>query len=221
MTLYTAQFTEDEIRAAVEAAEDYGTYVATHVYNVTGIRRAVSAGVKSIEHGHFADEETVALLAERDVWLSMQPFGLGDHHYPDPDRSEKDRQICEAVPRIYGLAAKHGVKMAWGTDLLLEPQSAHRQSEMTARLGDYFSTFEALRMLTSQNAQLLSLAGERDTYRGAALGVIAEGAWADVLLIDGNPLEDLTLLADPEKSLAVIVKDGIVYKNALPSARGN
>jgi imidazolonepropionase-like amidohydrolase len=67
--LYTLQFTPIELRAAVEAAQDYGTYVATHVYNVAGIRRAVEAGVKSIEHGHLADEATVALLAERDVWL--------------------------------------------------------------------------------------------------------------------------------------------------------
>ncbi|MDN5761813.1 MAG: amidohydrolase family protein [Microlunatus sp.] len=216
--LYTVQFTEEEIRAAVSAAEDYGTYVATHVYNVTGIRRAVQAGVKSIEHGHFADEETVAMLAERDVWLSMQPFGLGDHHYPDPDRAGKDRQICEAVPTIYELASKHGVKLAWGTDLLLEPQGAHRQSEMTARLGDYFSNIDALRMLTSQNARLFRLAGERDTYRAAPLGVITEGAWADVLLVDGNPAEDLSLLTDPEKNLLVIVKGGLVHKNAVVEA---
>ncbi len=70
--LYTVQFTARELRAAVDAATDYGTYVATHVYNVTGIRRAIEAGVKSIEHGHLADEDTVALMAERDVWLSMQ-----------------------------------------------------------------------------------------------------------------------------------------------------
>lgn len=217
--LNTVQFTEEEIHAAVRAAEDYGTYVATHVYNVTGIRRAVSAGVKSIEHGHFADEETVALLAERDVWLSMQPFGLGDHHYPDPDRAAKDRQICEAVPTIYQLATKHGVKTAWGTDLLLEPQSAHRQSEMTARLGDYFSNIDSLRMLTSQNAELLRLAGERDPYRAAPLGVIAEGAWADVLLVEGNPAEDLALLTDPDSNLQVIVKNGVVHKDAISHTR--
>ncbi|QXU52504.1 amidohydrolase family protein [Rhodococcus pyridinivorans] len=95
--LYTVQFTDPELRAAVHAATDYGTYVATHVYNVTGIRRAVAAGVKSIEHGHLADEETIALLAEKDVWLSMQPFALGDHHYPDPNRADKDKEICSGT----------------------------------------------------------------------------------------------------------------------------
>ncbi|MGW4479817.1 amidohydrolase family protein [Rhodococcus triatomae] len=213
--LYTVQYTDPELRAAVHAAADYGTYVATHVYNVTGIRRAVDAGVKSIEHGHLADEETIALLAEKDVWLSMQPFALGDHHYPDPDRAGKDREICTGTDNVYSWARKHGVKTAWGTDLLLEPQMAPRQSEMAARLGDHYSNVEALRMLTSGNAELFRLAGERDPYRQAEFGVVAEGAWADLLLVDGNPLDDLGLLADPGKHLSVIVKNGVVVKNIL------
>ncbi|MDH6679506.1 imidazolonepropionase-like amidohydrolase [Rhodococcus sp. LBL1] len=213
--LYTVQFTDGELRAAVNAATDYGTYVATHVYNVTGICRAIDAGVKSIEHGHLSDEPTVALMAEREVWLSMQPFAEEDHHYPDPDRAEKNRQICGGVDRIYGWAKKYGVKVAFGTDLLLEPQFAKRQSEMAARLGDFYSNVEALRMLTSGNAQLFQLAGERDPYRDAPFGVVAQGAWADVLLVDGNPLDDLSVLADPEKYLSVIVKNGQVVKNSL------
>lgn len=213
--LYTVQFTDSELRAAVNAATDYGTYVATHVYNVTGIRRAIEAGVRSIEHGHLADEPTIALLAERDIWLSMQPFALGDHHYPDANRAGKDREICTGVENVYGWAKKHGVKVAWGTDLLLEPQIAPRQSEMAARLGDYYSNADALRMLTSGNAELFRLAGERDPYREAPLGVIAEGAWADVLLVDGNPMEDLSLIGDPGKNLSVIVKNGEIVKNAI------
>ena len=213
--LYTVQFIDKELRAAVHAATDYGTYVATHVYNVTGIRRALAAGVKSIEHGHLADEETIALLAEKEVWLSMQPFALGDHHYPDPGRAEKDRQICTGVENVYEWAKKHGVKTAWGTDLLLEPQIAPRQSEMAARLGDYYSNVEALRMLTSGNAELFRLAGERDPYGQTKFGEITRNAWADVLLVDGNPLEDLNLLADPGKNLSVIVKNGRIVKNIL------
>jgi len=213
--LYTVQFTDAELRAAVNAATDYGTYVATHVYNVTGIRRAIDAGVKSIEHGHLSDEATIALMPERDVWLSMQPFAEDDHHYPDADRAEKNRQICSGVDRIYGWAKKYGVNVAFGTDLLLEPQFAKRQSEMAARLGDFYSNLDALRMLTSGNAQLFRLAGERDPYREAPFGVVAQGAWADVLLVDGNPLDDLGVLADPEKYLSVIVKNGQVVKNSL------
>lgn len=213
--LYTLQFTPEEIRAAVQAAEDYGTYVATHVYTVAGIRRAIDAGVRSIEHGHLADQDTIALIGEKDLWLSMQPFAEADHHYPDPDRSEKNRQICQGTDDVYGWAKKYGVKVAFGTDLLLEPQAAPLQSTMAARLGDHYSNLDALKMLTSGNAGLFESAGERNSYRSAKLGVIAEGAWADVLLIEGNPIDDLAVIADPEKNLKMILKDGEIYKNTL------
>lgn len=213
--LYTLQFTQAEIAAAVAAAADYGTYVATHVYNVAGIRRAVAAGVKSIEHGHLADEPTVALLAEREVWLSTQPFAEHDHSFGNPDSAAKNREICSGTPHIYEWSKKHGVKTAWGTDLLFEPESVARQSEMMARLGEYVSNVDALKMVTSVNAELLRLAGERDPYKSARLGEVTAGAWADVLLVNGDPTADLSVLADPDKGLAVIVKDGVVVKNTL------
>lgn len=218
--LYTVQFTEAEMAAAVQAAADYGTYVATHVYNVTGIRRAVQAGVKSIEHGHLADEATVAMLAEREVWLSTQPFAEHDHSFLNPDSAEKNREICSGTPHIYQWARKHGVKLAWGTDLLFEPESVARQSEMMARLGEYVGNVDALKMVTSGNAELLRLAGERDPYKAARLGEITVGAWADVLLVNGDPTADLKVLADAETGLAVIVKDGVIVKNSLPAQDG-
>ncbi|GAY18891.1 amidohydrolase family protein [Mycobacterium sp. shizuoka-1] len=213
--LYTVQFTEAEMAAAVAAAADYGTYVATHVYNVTGIRRAVQAGVKSIEHGHLADEPTVAMLAEREVWLSTQPFAEHDHSFLNPDSAEKNREICSGTPHVYEWARKHGVKLAWGTDLLFEPESVARQSEMMVRLGEYVSNVDALKMVTSGNAELLRLAGDRDPYKSARLGEITAGAWADVLLVNGDPTADLSALADPDKGLAVIVKNGVIVKNSL------
>jgi len=216
--LYTLQFTTPELQAAVAAASDYGTYVATHVYNVAGIRRAVAAGVKSIEHGHLADEATIALLAEREVWLSMQPFVEHDHTFASPDSVEKNREICAGTGQVYEWAKRHGVKVAWGTDLLFEPQNAARQSEMMVRLGEHFTTIEALKMVTSGNAELLRLAGDRDPYRAARLGEIRKGAWADLLLIDGDPTTDLALLGDPSRNIAVLIKDGVVVKNSLPSA---
>lgn len=213
--LNTLQYTPDEISAAVQAATDYGTYVATHVYTPAGIRRAIAAGVKSIEHGHLADEETVRLVAEKDVWLSMQPFAEDDHHYPDPVRAAKNTEICHGTAQVYEWAKQYGVKTAWGTDLLLEPQSAARQSVMAARLGEFYSSFEGLKMLTSGNAELFEMAGERNSYRGGKLGVIAEGAWADMILVDGDPLADLSLIGNPEVNFKLIVKDGQVVKNAL------
>ncbi|MGB3604394.1 amidohydrolase family protein [Gordonia sp. (in: high G+C Gram-positive bacteria)] len=213
--LNTLQYTADEIRAAVEAASDYGTYVATHVYTVEGIRRAIDAGVRSIEHGHLADEDTVALIGEKGIWLSMQPFAEHDHSYPDPGRSAKNVEICNGTDAVYGWARKHGVKTAWGTDLLLEPESAPRQSEMAARLGEFYTNIEALQMLTSVNAELFEMAGPRNPYAAHKLGVIAEDAWADMLLFDGDPTADLSIIGKPDEYLKVIIKDGVVVKNEL------
>lgn len=217
--LYTLQFTPAELRTAVEAAADYGTYVCTHVYNVAGIRRAVEAGVKSIEHGHLADEATLALLAEHDVWLSMQPFEAHDHTFPDADRTAKNQEVADGTAQVYQWARNHGVKLAWGTDLLFEPENNARQSDMVVRLGEYFSNVEALKMVTSGNAALFRLAGDRDPYKQARLGEITVGAWADLLLIDGDPTVDLNLLSDPAAKLVVIVKDGVVVKNTACSTQ--
>lgn len=213
--LSTLQYTPDEITAAVSAAADYGTYVAAHVYTPAGIRRAIDAGVKSIEHGHLADEDTVRRLGETGTWLSMQPFSEDDHHYPDPARAAKNTEICGGTERVYGWAKKHGVKTAWGTDLLLEPQSAARQSTMAARLSEFYSNTDALKILTSGNARLCEMAGERNTYGAGKLGVIAEGAWADMILVDGNPLEDFSVIGTPEEKFALIIKNGEVVKDAL------
>lgn len=212
--LSSVQFTAEEMRAAVQAATDYGTYVATHVYNVTGIRRAVEAGVKSIEHGHLADEATIALLAEREVWLSTQPFAEHDHSFSSVDSAAKNRQVCAATAQVYRWAKQHGVKLAWGTDLLFAPESNGLQSDMVARLGEYFSNVDALKMVTSGNAELLRLAGERDPYKAARLGQITTGAWADLLVVDGDPTADLRAVADAT-GISVIVKDGLVVKNLL------
>ena len=213
--LYTLQFTPAELQAGVAAAENYGTYVAAHVYTVAGIRRSVEAGVKSIEHAHLADESTIAMLAERGVWLSTQPFVEADHYFPDPGRADKNRQMCCGVDQIYCWAIKHGVKVAFGTDLLFDPESAGKQNEMIVRLGNHYSTIDALRMVTSGNAELFRLSGERDPYRDARTGVIEAGAWADVLVVDGDPTVDLGVLKDPVRNLVLIVKDGVIHKNTL------
>ncbi|MGI9164766.1 MAG: amidohydrolase family protein [Mycobacterium sp.] len=213
--LYTVQFTPAELRAAVDAAADYGTYVCTHVYNVAGIHRAVQAGVKSIEHGHLADEDAIAMLAERGVWLSMQPFTEHDQITPDADRTAKYKQVCDGTEQVYRWAKKHGVKLAWGTDLLFDPANTSKQSDMLTRLGEYFTNTETLKMVTSGNAELFRLAGERDPYKSARLGEVTAGAWADLLVINGDPTKDLSLLADPAANIALIVRDGNLVKNTL------
>ncbi|MEU3094416.1 amidohydrolase family protein [Streptomyces sp. NPDC006967] len=212
------QYTLDELRAAVEAAADWGTYVAAHVYNDAGIHRAIDAGITSIEHGHLVEgEETLRRMAAEGVWLSTQPFLAEDHEYADPVNAEKNRQVCDGVAQSFEWARSAGTRIAFGTDLMLEPGKAARQSTMFTRLEhDFgFSAPHALRLATSENAELFRLSGERDPYRAAPLGRIVPGAWADVLLVEGEPTRSTALFGEPAKNLAVIIKDGRVYKNLL------
>ncbi|WP_316528556.1 metal-dependent hydrolase family protein [Kitasatospora brasiliensis] len=209
------QFTSAELAAAVAAATDWGTYVTAHVYTSEGVRRAVDAGVRCIEHGHLADENTIRHLAQKNVWLSTQPFEVDDHHYASPDNDHKNREVCEGVARTFGWALEHGVRLAFGTDLVFDPEKASRQNEMLVRLGQYLSPVEALKLATSGNAGLFRMSGRRDPYRAAPLGIIAPGAWADLLVVDGDPTTDLSVLADPGRNLRLVVKDGVVHKNRL------
>ena len=213
--LEDTQFFEEEIRAAVKAAEDAGTYVMVHVYVPAGIRRAVAAGVKSIEHGHLIDEATMRLLADRGVWLCMQPFAAGDNTYPSEEQRNKHLQIVAGTDRTYRLAKQYGVKLAWGTDLLFDPAGTERENDGIGKLTQWFSNLEILRMITSGNAELLALSGRRNPYP-APLGAIEPGAWGDLLLADGDPLTDISVLTAAGKHLPLIVKDGRICKNELP-----
>ena len=213
--LDVSQFTDEELRAAVKVADDWGTYVMVHAYTVKSIRRAVEAGVKCIEHGHLMDEDTAKLLADKGVWLSTQPFLDDEDAGPmpkDPARRKKQIAVYEGTDISYRLARKHKLKLAWGTDALFDETASGKQGKHLAKMVRWFEPHEVLRMATSTNAQLLALSGERNPYPGK-LGVVEEGALADLLLVDGDPLADIKLVADPEKNFLVIMKDGKVYKN--------
>jgi imidazolonepropionase-like amidohydrolase len=218
--LDATQFTEAELRAGVDAAENWGTYVLVHAYTPRSVQQALRAGVRCIEHGHLLDEETVAMMAEQDAWWSLQAFLDDEDAIPiaSPDGRAKQMQIVNATDTAYELAQRHAVKLAWGTDTLFDARLATRQGAQLAKLTRWFTPAQALRMATSVNAELLGLSGPRNPYPGR-LGVIAEGALADLLLVDGNPLEDLGLVATPETSFAVIMKDGIIHKNLLEDSR--
>jgi imidazolonepropionase-like amidohydrolase len=212
--LDVAEFSLEEIKAAVDVAEDFNTYVATHVMTDRAIRKSIEAGVKSIEHGYFASDETLQLMAKKGIWLCPQPFFEGDLEYPDADRTEKYEQVVKNTARIYQNAKKFGVNLGFGTDLLMNPPSENQGAQL-ARLGTWLSPYETLKIATSENAKLLELSGPRHPYREGPLGVIQEGAYADILLVNGNPLENLDLVADGEKNFVLIMKDGKIYKNII------
>jgi len=215
--LDVATFTTPELRAAVEAAENWGTYVTVHAYTPETIRRSVEAGVKVIEHGHLMDEPTARLLAERGIWLSIQPFPpqMADVFPPGSDERLKFQEVLAGQDVAYNLAKKYKIKTAFGTDVLFSQALAEQQGALLSSLTRYYTPAEVLVMATGANAELLALSGKRSPYRGK-LGVVAEGALADLLLVDGNPVENINLIADPGRNFAVIMKDGKIYKNTLP-----
>lgn len=204
------QYTLDEMRAAVEAAEDWGTYVTVHAYTTRAVRRAIEAGVKCIEHGQLLDEDTLQLMAGKGVWLSTQTLRPSTEAM-DPLRREKRKPVIEGQARTIAAAKRAGVRIAWGTDFLFEPGLNVEQNAFILGLREWFTPAEILKMVTHDNAALLALSGLRSPYQGR-LGVVEEGALADLLLVDGDPLADLDVLADPERNFLVIVKDGRVVK---------
>ena len=214
--LDVSTFTEAELRAAVEAAENWGTYVTVHAYTPVAIQRAIAAGVKCIEHGHLMDQQTAELMAAKGIWLSTQAFPdeLANAFPPGSLERLKAGVVFAGTDRTFELAKKYRIKTAWGTDILFSKQLAQRQGALLSILVRWYTPAEALVMATGTNAELLGLSGKRNPYPGK-LGVVEEGALADLLLVDGNPIADITLIEHPAKNFVVIVKDGKLYKNNL------
>ena len=164
------------------------------------------------------DEETAKLMAEKGIWLSTQPFldeeGEGGAQQLGPSEQAKMKQVIEGTDNVYRLAKKYHLKTAFGTDILFSAREAEQQGNRLAALIRWYTPAEALIMATSTNAELLALSGLRNPYPGK-LGVVEEGALADLLVVDGNPLENLDLVGDPGRNFNLIMKDGKIYKNTL------
>jgi imidazolonepropionase-like amidohydrolase len=212
--LDSLQYTLDEIRAAVDEAATFKRYVCAHAYPAEAIARAVDCGVRVIEHGNLIDAGTAKLMAERGAFLVPTlvaydainrhggRFGMG------VESLEKNKLVLEAGLRSLELARDAGVRMAYGSDLLgqLQPD----QSREFLLRAEALSPREILHSATVVGAELLGRAGE--------LGVVAPGALADLLVVDGNPLEDLGLFQDQGAHLSVIMQFGRLHKNRLPPA---
>ncbi len=219
--LDVTQYTKEEITAAVQAAKNWGTYVTVHAYTSDAVKQAIEAGVKCIEHGQLIDENTVKILKDRDIWWSLQPFLMDEDANPKTGENlEKQKQVAEGTKNAYKWAKQYGVKTAFGTDNMFSAKNAKAQNRKLAKLvndvnlkGTYTEA-DVLKMATADNGSLLQLSGLRSPYPGE-LGVVKKGALADLLLVNGNPLNDINLITDPEKNFLVIIKDGKIYKNII------
>jgi imidazolonepropionase-like amidohydrolase len=217
--LDVTEYFPEEMEAAVNAAKDWGTYVLAHVYTPMGIDRALRAGVRSIEHGHLMSEYNAKLMAEKGAFLSIQPFLKEDTKSPAFETvskgvMERYLQACEGFENTMRYVKKYNIKIGFGTDLLFSRDNS-QQANQLARYKNYMSNVEILRMATSTNGEVLAWSGKRNPYPDGPLGVITAGAYADILLVDGNPLEDVSILGDGGKNIPLIMKDGNIFKNTL------
>jgi imidazolonepropionase-like amidohydrolase len=212
------EFLFEELEAAVLAAADWGTYVSAHVYTPVGIKRCLQAGVKSIEHGQLADEESAIMMSDLGAVWSLQPFIKELHANPDglpPERRSKWEAVWEGTDRAYELAAKHKVPVGFGTDFLFIPAEAELQNKWLAAMVRWYTPAQAAKAATSDNAFILGMSGPRNPYTDGKLGVIEKGAYADMILADGDPTTDFSFVADPDANFKVIMKAGTIYKNTL------
>lgn len=210
-----SQYTEEEIHAAVEAAADWGTYVTVHAFTSRAVNKAIAAGVLCIEHGQLLDEATVKLMGEKGIWLSIQALDEGGRADFSEEQKQQKKDVANGADFVIKMAKKYNVKIAWGTDVFFNPPVNKDQNTYIAKMSNWFTPFEVLKMITYDNAQLLALSGKRSPYREGNLGVIEEGAYADMLLVDGNPMEDINVIVDYDKNFLLIIKDGVIYKNTI------
>ena len=217
--LHSVQYTAEEMKASVEAAKDWNTYVAVHAYTAESIQRALNAGVMCIEHGQLIDEPTMKLLKAKGAWLVPQTFWSltpdEEINSRPPHIAKKTRMVYTGIDTELELAKKLKANIAFGSDMAGGiPFDDAPLREISSRTR-WFSPFEVLKQATSENARLFNLSGALHPYRDGKLGVIEKGAYADLLIYDENPLKDIEVIVNFESHLKVIIKDGEVIKNGL------
>jgi len=232
--LHTSQFFLEEIEAAVKAAKDWDTYVLVHAYNDATVKRSLAAGVKCIDHGQMMSEDSMKMLVEKGAFLSPNMAALSDEVLQHPVYGqgvfgEKTRKFIDGSQNFVELVKKYQPKVVYNTDVVATDLVGSRgiRDFNLFMHAQAFGNFETLKSMTSTGGELVALTGKHNPYP-AKLGVIEPGAYADIILIEGNPLEDMTVLgARPKmfegeprkeegfKTMKLIMKDGKIYKNTL------
>ncbi len=209
--LDSLQFSEGEVEAAVEEARAFGRYVCAHAYTPQAITRAAHAGVRTIEHGNLIDEASARLMAEKKMYLVanlVTYFEMTKHaaeYGMSSDMLAKNDLVIDGALKSLEICKRHGVPVAYGTDLLGQLQVA-QSNEFTLR-AEVLQPAEIIRSATTIGAEVVRMEGK--------LGCLKAGAFADLLVVDGDPLKDLKLLQDEGRHLSVIMKGGRFHKNRL------
>jgi imidazolonepropionase-like amidohydrolase len=214
-------FSLEEVKAAVDETENWGTYVSAHVFTDHGVKLGLEAGMKTFDHTNLASEETYEILGKRNIPIGAQVYFLSQIKGPaaaaftTPEQRRKAAYMAENGHKIFEYGKKYGVRFGFGVDLYGDVQATRQTSEAIVGRREYFSDSEILKQIYENNVVLLELSGDRLPYKEGPLGVIKEGAYADLLLVEGNPLEDIGVLADWKNKIDLVMKDGKIYKNAL------
>lgn len=224
----TLQFTEDEMKAIVETAKDYGSYVLAHLYTPACMQRAIRAGVKSLEHGHWLDDETARMIQANDVFINPCPQFTEEeikwnHMGPYSDQPSQIKKkskpggakVKAHIPETTELILKYDLKMLFGTDLMItydryEPRESLDFTEYKKRFGSY----KSLRAATGNFNELTKLTTYQNPYTEGEVGVLRKGSYADIVIVNRNPLQDLDVLGNTE-NISLVMKDGVTYKNIL------
>jgi imidazolonepropionase-like amidohydrolase len=207
------QFSEEEIRMAVDECAMRGSYVAAHTYGSTAVQRAVKNGVRTVEHCNLIDAETAAVVRDHDAFVvpTLVCYEITEKHGDElglsPFVMSKLRHVNEAGVRMLEICESAGTRMGFGTDLMGEMEFA--QSHEFVIRARVQKPIDVLRSATSVNAEILKRSGE--------LGTVAPGALADLVVVDGDPLVNISLLDGQGENLSLIMKDGDLYKNRLPA----
>jgi len=229
---HSTGYTVDETRAAVEAAEDYGPYLMSHLNQPESIQRAIEAGVISIEHGFAIDEETMQMLVDKGAFLSTQLTGTSEELFKLPSLTPENRRKLgiarDDMKNYFVLVKKYDPKQVFAIDAVLttHAQADQQRAHEIWLFGHHFGNLAFLTAATSTAGELLAKTGDLNPYPLGPIGVVEEGAYADLLLVDGNPLQDLSILGANElwydappregvEGINVIMKDGVIYKNTL------
>ncbi len=221
--IHTTQFSLEEMKAAVAVAEDYGTYVLAHAYHDRSVNRCIDAGVKVIEHNFLVSEETIMRMKENNVALSAQAvMSLVAFANPESitffsaDQKAKGYSVYLGATKMFGYAKKHDLLIVTGGDMFGPAYTGAQATNITAlvELLDWDPVF-ALKTATKNAGEVLSWSGGMNPYKYGTLGTIEKGSYADMIIVNGNPLENIKLIEDYKNNFKLIMKDGIVWKNTL------
>ncbi|MUK38024.1 amidohydrolase family protein [Aliivibrio fischeri] len=218
--LDTIQYTLDEMKAAVEAASDYGTYVAAHIHTADAMRRAAEAGVMSFEHATIMDDDIAKTIKDKGIFVIPSYFTsslIAERKIPLGSETlyQKTERVGKAMFKSAELIKKYDIQnICFGTDCVGTLDVHKTQSEELQAIETVFDSLTALKMVTSNCGRLFEMSTYKHPYQEGKLGQVTEGAYADLLIIEGNPLNGVSCVTNTETQ-KLIMKDGVVYKNTL------